>query len=402
MGVSGILRCIPGGKELALPKAPTNVELVLIGLGLKEGTGLMIMNLVSVFSGFVNRVVLCCALVGLVFVSGAHAKPLSAIGAEEQAQRLLDLQHLPWNGKSTTHDVTREGGCILSTEKIEVWDPLTNKGLRYIVKVQRPAVNTKVPVVFIIPTIQGTHKLLEPHIADELCAAKMASVIAQINDTSLPDTYPAWGLEDIRNRSAVLALKTMVDWAEKVPAFDSSRIGMMGLSLGGITTGMMVGLEPRLRAAVMVVGGGNMPFILTKTDQDHLVTLRQNRMKAASLPNLEAHEDALRLTMKFDPVYFANRANRGNILMVMAENDVKVPYVSQRELFAAFGGPNGLTFTGGHVETIVKLSYLYMDRVTTFFNQRFSAKSFDGGNGSAAGSDAPITHEVVNLDELGL
>lgn len=343
------------------------------------------------------RVTVFSIMLSSIVSLGAEAKPLSPITVEDQAQRLSELQHLPWNGKSTTHDVTRDSECWYSKEKIEVWDPVTKQGLRYTVDVRRPVVNYKVPVILIIPTIEGTHDMLEPHVAAKLCSAKMASIIANINDTNQPATYPSWGMEDQKNRRAILALKTFIDWAEKVPMFDKTKIGMMGLSLGGITTGLMTGLEPRLKAAVTVVGGGNMPYILTVTDESRLTTLRDRRMQAANLPNLNAYEDALRNTIKYDPVYFANRARRGNILMVMAEGDVKVPYSAQRELFNAYGGPNGLTFTGGHVQTIVTLAYLYMDRVTDFFNQKFNAKFVDDEL-----IDQPVTYEEVNLDQLGL
>jgi dienelactone hydrolase len=331
----------------------------------------------------------------LLAFSTASAKPLVPLAPEVMNARAAELAHLTWNGKSTTHDVERKSGCWFSTEKIEVWDPITKQGLIYSVKVQRPVVNYKVPVVLIVPTIEGTHPLLEPHIAQQLCDAKIASIIANVNDNRQPTPLPAWGYEDVNNRRAVLALSTFIDWAEKIPMFDRTKIGMMGLSLGGITTAMMAGVEPRLRATVIVVGGGNMPYILTASDEDRIATLRANRMKAGNVPNLGAYEEILRDTIKYDPFYFAPRANRFNMLMVMAETDTKVPFVVQKEQFAAFGGPNSMTFANGHVATIVSLSYLYMDKVIDFYNKKFAP-------GFLSGETEAVSHEVVDLDELGL
>lgn len=333
----------------------------------------------------------------LVLPSLASAKILIPLTPADLQARTADFVQAPWNGKATNKGTTNDNGCLMATYTIQVDDPVTQTTKSYDVDVQAPAgAKTPVPVVVIVPTIEGTQPLLEPRVARSLCDAGIGSILADVNNVTQPKQYPAWEAEDANDRNAILALRTVVDLAERIPRFNRNKIGAMGLSLGGITTAMFAGLEPRLKASVVVVGGGNLPYILAHSDEGRMDTLRVNRMKAAGLTTVDQYEDKLRTTIKYDPFYFAPLVPRENVMMVMAESDVKVPYVVQREQFAAFGKPQSLTFTGGHVSTIIQMVYLYMGDVTDYFNKRFSSAP------AMLALPAPITHKVVNLDDLGL
>ena len=332
----------------------------------------------------------------LVGASLAQAKPLIPISPEEVQLRLGHLVNTPWDGKSTNKGTTEEEGCLMSTYSLDVVDSVTAQSKTFKLLVQSPkAASTPVPVVIIVPTIDGTRDELEPVVARSLCGSGIASIIADVNDVSLPKTFPAWGAEDVNNKWAMIALRTVVDFAQANPRFDKNKVGALGLSLGGITTAMFAGIEPRLKASVIVVGGGNFPFILSASDHWHIEEMRTKRMEAAGFTKVEQYEDKLRETITFDPFYFASQANRENVMMVMAENDVKVPYVVQREQWEAFGKPTSLVFTGGHVSTIIQMVYLYMGDVTSYFDKRFAAVP-------ALAGEMPITHKLVDLNKLGL
>jgi dienelactone hydrolase len=231
-------------------------------------------------------------------------------------------------------------------------------------------------------------ELLEPQVARSLCSAGYASIIADVNDLRPASPWPAWGGEDVNNRRAIFALKTVVDFAERVPNFDASRIGAIGLSLGGITTALWAGVDPRLKAAVVVVGGGNLPYILSHSDEPNVVDMREKRMQAAGLQTIEEFEQILRSNVMIDPFYFAPQADHHRILQILAESDTRVPYVVQREMFQAWGGPQSITFTSGHEFTIFQVVYFYMGDVIDFLNDRMKP-------GATRFDFAPITHKRV-------
>jgi dienelactone hydrolase len=322
----------------------------------------------------------------------ALAKPLIPLDPVERQTRTDGLQHSPWNGKSANKSISKEDGCDMRTETISVDDPVAHTTRNYDILLQSPPSKTKLPVVIIVPTIRGTQEYLEPQVARSLCHSGYASIIADVNDLRPTSAWPAWGGEDINNRRAILALKTVYDYATRVPRFDADRIGAMGLSLGGITTALWAGVDPRLKATVVVVGGGNLPYILSHSDEPNVASMRDKRMKAAGLRTIDEYDQALRGNVTLDPFYFAPQANKHRILQILAESDTKVPYSVQREMYQAWGGPQSITFTTGHVFTIIQVVYFYMGDVVDFFNDRMKP-------GASLLDFKPITHKRIVVED---
>lgn len=369
-------------------------------------------------SGLGSRFV--CILIFGLSTSTAFAKPLAPLSPAEAASRASTIQHLPWNGKSANKGISEESGCLMREETIQVDDPASKTSLNYTLLVQYPKSAQPLPVVIIVPTIRGVQEYLEPQVARSLCNSGFASIIADVNDFRDPLVFPSWGAEDVSNRKAILAAETVVDFAQSIPQFDKNKIGALGLSLGGITTALWTGLDPRLKASVIVVGGGNLPYILSHSDEPNVVGLREKRMAAASLTSVDEYDTILRANITLDPFYFASQANRHRIMMVMAEADTKVPFEVQKEQFNAFGQPQSITFTGGHVVTIVEMVYFYMDDVATFFTQKFNMPEAKTPAKSSSQAKAkspikstiktktaphsflePLPHKIIDLDKLG-
>lgn len=304
----------------------------------------------------------------------AFGRALDPITSDEMNLRLAELQHSPWNGKFKEKDVEFDGYCYRSTLKMDVVDPQTGDTRNLKLYLYRPDVDKKVPLVMVIPTLDGI-TVLEPSIAVQLCDSDIAAIIADVNNPIQPPELPSWGVEDKNNRSAILSLRTILDYAETDPRFERDQIGMMGLSLGGITTAMMAGVEPdRLRAVVITVGGGNLPYVMAESDNSKVTELRRRRMSYLGLRDVSEYEERLHESIRFDPMYFASRANRDRVLMVMAERDSTVPFSVQRDLFSALKKPDYMLFSGGHIGSLVSLTYLYLDTVIDFFKARFEGK----------------------------
>jgi dienelactone hydrolase len=305
----------------------------------------------------------------------AVARPLDPIPPESRDQRLRELEHVPWLGPAQERQVGSEGGCTESALALNVGDPRTGEKTRLQVSLLSPGGNQRHPLIIVVPTIEGVTPL-EERIVSTLCEAGMASIIADVNDRNEPKDYPSWGHEDRVFRGAILKLRTLLDFAESDGRFDRDRLGIVGLSLGGITAALLAGVEPeRLRATVVAVGAGNIPHVMSLSDNSHIVDLKRNRMRAAGLSTLEAYENQLRTSIAFDPIYFASRADRNRVLMVMAERDAKVPTVDQKQLFEAFGRPRSIKFPGGHVPTLVSLAYFQFGDVVEFLDDCFKQTS---------------------------
>lgn len=325
-----------------------------------------------------------------VSANSVLARPLDPLTPDEQGTRIAELAHAPWSGRFSEKVVDYDFGCIYSKVTLPVVDPVSGETKELVVDVSRPMRKRPAPVVVVVPTIEGV-TILEPSIAAQLCDAGIATIISDVNDNSQPEVLPAWGHEDKVARHSLISLRTVLDFAEKYEKFDGTRLGVMGLSLGGITSSMLAGLEPeRLKAAVIAVGGANIPYILANSDNSKVDVLRQRRMIHLGINTPDQYEEELRKTVRFDPFYFADRVRKERVLMVMAEKDTKVPFMVQRELFEAYGQPQSILFKGSHVGSLAKLVFLYMDTIVDFFKKRFSS--------------APqlFEHRIIRVDDIDL
>lgn len=311
-------------------------------------------------------------LISSVASSIAFAKPLTPITDAERMARIESLQHSPYSGISVVKRTTKERGCIRTREEISVIDPQTGETRIYALQMIRPEKLKRVPGVIVVPTIQGV-TVLEPKVAFELCEKGKAGVIADVISNDLPTVYPSWGYEDQANRWSILALRTTLDYIERHPNIAPDKLGVVGLSLGGIVASMFSAIEAeRLKGIVIVVGGANQPFILTTSDQRVVTRLREGRMKSDGIADVAGYEDRLRETIHFDPFYFAPEIRSERVMMFLGDGDKKVPYQSQLELFEAFGRPQSVIFKGGHLASLVTLTYLYMKDVNKFLDKQFA------------------------------
>ena len=307
----------------------------------------------------------------------AQARPLDAISGEERLSRLNEITHVPWDGQVTEKDNGGSFGCRKTEVDITYVDPTDGVRRPLRINMFSPGTNDRIPAVLVIPTILGTTQL-EPIIGNRLCRAGMAALVADVNDTSQPQEMPSWGIEDVKNRRALVALRTVLDYAERSPRFDPNRLAIMGSSMGGITSAMLAGLEPqRLKAIIINVGGGNLPFTLAYSDNGTVGELRKRRMEHMRTGDPAAYEEQLRLTVKYDPIYFAGSAVRERVLVVQARRDVSVPFVIQEELASALGEPSKIVYDSGHVDAIVSLVLWRMGEVVDFLNSRFEGRSMN-------------------------
>jgi cephalosporin-C deacetylase-like acetyl esterase len=303
--------------------------------------------------------------------SFSQARPVDPITSEELQARIAELRHTPWNGKATESHREIYAGCRSSRVQIEIIDPLTLQSKPLVLRVYRPARSAKVPVMIVIPTIMGT-TVVEPDLAYNFCGGNIGTVIADVNDPTIPSKMPAWGIEDRNSRWAIMALRTVIDMVEQMEVFDRDRIGVMGVSLGGITAAMLSGVEPqRLKATVIVVAGGNMPFILSTSDNKDVAEFRNRRMRHMGINDKIEYENILHNTIRFDPMHFVPNIDKNRVMMVAARRDTKVPYSTQKELFLALGKPEAVEYNAGHVETILEVTYFSFGSVMKFVKSRF-------------------------------
>ena len=171
----------------------------------------------------------------------------------------------------------------------------------------------------------------------------------KINDNERP-------LSDINRTfvSIMTSARLLLDYSEKDPNIDSRRVGTYGMSLGAILSAIFVGIDKRVDAGVLIVGGGNLPEILQTSDQGTVRRFREAKMEMENLKTPEEFKLALEKNFSFDPLFFAGRRSKEDVYMVMAMDDTAVASKNQMELWEAFNKPEYMSFPGQHFPVIFK------------------------------------------------
>lgn len=165
------------------------------------------------------------------------------------------------------------------------------------------------------------------------------------------------GLADVQRTVDVLASR---------PEVDSRRIGITGVSLGGIVAAAAARSDPRLWRAVLILAGGDLKTILHHARETRPLSDSINRLPAEQKAKVEAAIDAV------DPLRDAKRlrgrAGEGRVLMVNAAEDEVIPRVCTEKLADALGIADRVVWLDGlgHYTALAELPRI-MQMTADFF-----------------------------------
>lgn len=141
----------------------------------------------------------------------------------------------------------------------------------------------------------------------------------------------------------VVDLRRGVDFLKTLSYIDGSRIGYLGGSMGGILGSIFIGVEHRIKAAVIIVGGGNMTLMIMTSIHPSVVKIREY-MKQHNL-TIDELKDVLQI---IDPLNFINNTNIP-IQFHLGRHDKIVPYEAGLQLYEKANQPKFLyVYDSGH------------------------------------------------------
>ena len=194
-------------------------------------------------------------------------------------------------------------------------------------------------------------------------------------------------------RQIVVEGRRAIDWLETKHEVESSKIGAMGISLGGIAVPILGGVDKRVRAMAILLGGGDIGEIIwngaaTKTYKKCLM--------AEGIGSAEDLEDRLR---EIDPLTFAEKAKDRPILMINAHFDLGIPRSCTLKLWEALDKPRLIWLPAGHYISLFEIGY---PKVKTF--QFFYAELIDREKAKDIGlayyPESPVYSFSINPDVL--
>ncbi|NUM54127.1 MAG: dienelactone hydrolase family protein [Candidatus Hydrogenedentes bacterium] len=142
---------------------------------------------------------------------------------------------------------------------------------------------------------------------------------------------PVSQLLGLRKRTSLNVIDTrrLVDYLETREDIAKDRIYLIGASFGAITGCTAVAFEPRIPAAVMTYGGGNLDLLL-----DSEAARKELGRWKGPLTSLVAF-----VTAPSDPVKYVGKIAPRPLLFQNGEHDQLIPFAAARALVEAAGDP---------------------------------------------------------------
>lgn len=230
-----------------------------------------------------------------------------------------------------------------------------------------PHGRTNAPVIVILPMLGGSYPL-EKFFAKYFARHGFASVLVHREDyESTPTTA-----NEVNNlfRQCVLDNKRAIDWMETRPEFDTSRLGVFGISMGAIKGALLTPLDPRIDASVLAMPAGDLPYILSYTTEPGITRRRNKLLEERGITHEELRRE-LEQGIICDPIRVAEYVDPSKVLLVLAAMDSTVPIKKGLELRAKMGKPQTIVVASGHYTAALYLPYLRY-RTLRFFQHRFN------------------------------
>jgi len=252
--------------------------------------------------------------------------------------------------------------CKLTDVKLSITDPVTGKPGFVQNRIYESRSSSDRTVILLPPT--GGENILDQGYANHLCSAGFRVVLLQTwyNQT---ETTLDMGMHD---NGAVRSLSAIRHTLDYLKPSRSSQVGILGTSVGALTSSLALGFDPRLSSGVLIVGGVDMAEIIAASTETGAARLREARMKEFGFRNFSEYLAAMRKHVTIDPADFAGFSGRKNVLAFLGMRDITVPTSNQQALVRAFQAEAD-EYAGDHTQTILNTFTWKRGKIAAFFEK---------------------------------
>jgi dienelactone hydrolase len=179
-------------------------------------------------------------------------------------------------------------------------------------------------------------------------------------------------------RTVIIDLRRLIDWAEQQPEIDGRRVALIGFSRSAIVAGLAATQEPRLAATVLIMGGAHPHQIIARCVGKRTSAVQRNANQSFGW---HADELELRITDAFAVVDAANypgRVDPESVLMFEATRDECITESPREALWQAMGRPKLISLDYGHRVAFAAMTPLggnwICDRTWEFLQERLGVE----------------------------
>jgi predicted esterase len=224
------------------------------------------------------------------------------------------------------------------------------------------------PVVLILHGLGSRRAGLEQWLARQLARRGLAALVPVFPDHMMRKT-PGGMLDALRQGDpdkirdaglqAILDLRRALDWLEAREEIAPDRVGVVGTSLGAIEGVAALGLEARVKAGVLVLGGGDLAHSIWSSRHAWVPLRRRFEQQGIT------EEELRRRWRAIDALSYADWARSKPVYMVNARFDAIILRASTERLWEALGRPPIEWLPTGH-NTAFFLRRRILERALSF------------------------------------
>lgn len=160
---------------------------------------------------------------------------------------------------------------------------------------------------------------------------------------------------------AVLDIRRAAAWLREQEEIDPERLGIFGISLGGITSGLAAAAEPRFSRVCLMLAGGDIGRV--GWDSAEISEVRERWLAGGG-----TRESFMETMRAIDPAEYAENVRGRKILMLNARYDEVIPPECTESLWRKLGEPEIVWLDAGHYSAM-RFIFDGLNRVTRFFAQ---------------------------------
>jgi cephalosporin-C deacetylase-like acetyl esterase len=168
---------------------------------------------------------------------------------------------------------------------------------------------------------------------------------------------------------AVLDIRRATAWLAERSEVDPKRLGITGISLGGIMSALAAAGEPRLEYVAITLGGGNFAEFLWANQ-----TARAQAFRQQWLADGGTRESFSEVVNQIDPVTYGHLLQGRRVLMIEAKNDEVIPPACATALWESIGREPELVWIDSGHYTAIKYLPESLVRLDMFFNGKGEKK----------------------------
>jgi dienelactone hydrolase len=146
-------------------------------------------------------------------------------------------------------------------------------------------------------------------------------------------------------RQGICDVRRAAAWLASRPDIDPLRLGVSGISLGGIVSSIVVAVDPSIREGAFLLAGGDLSTILWQMPEG-------KAFRARWLESGRTLADLKALTDPFDPLLYASRLKGKRVFMMAGTVDEVIPPACARALWEAAGRPPIRWYDCGHYSAV--------------------------------------------------